>query len=352
MRILTATCYPNYGGSTKVLLAAAEALKPFHDVAIRAPFDGVTSRSLLTMPSSLSTMWQKIASLPVFARILYAEFEYVSTQRPDVVYVHDTPSLYVYGAVARSLRIPLVWHVHGEESGAIGRTVKNRCCDARICVARFLRQGGSPRREFVVPNPVNAPEGVLRVRTERKKLYMAASICDRKNQLLGIQIADELARRGHNVTLHLCGKVIEDSYLDEVKAAISRAGMSDRVFVRGLVPPERIYQDADVVLIPSKYEALPLVFLEALASGVPVVASRIPAHLEIAETIDLPTAFLSTALSPAAFADAIEALDPTDAIRLADIVRSEFSMQRFSNSLNEVFQSIDKHVAGGAGWDS
>ena len=37
--------------------------------------------------------------------------------------------------------------------------------------------------------------------------------------------------------------------------------------------PERIYSAIDCLLIPSRYEGVPLVMLEALASGVPVVGS-------------------------------------------------------------------------------
>ncbi len=63
-----------------------------------------------------------------------------------------------------------------------------------------------------------------------------------------------------------------------LRAVAEEVGVADRVEFPGAIPHERLavhYNAADVVGIPSFYESFGLVALEAMASGVPVVASRV-----------------------------------------------------------------------------
>jgi glycosyltransferase involved in cell wall biosynthesis len=176
---------------------------------------------------------------------------------------------------------------------------------------------------------------------------MAASICDRKNQLLGVEVIKELVRRRRDVRLYLCGLVLEEAYFKKLKRAIKEAGLENRVVLAGLVPAAEIYQSADIVLLPSKYEALPLAFLEALASGIPVVASAIAAHREIAELVGIAKEFLVARLTPEAFADAIENMEPSLALNYSTRVRDLFSRERFARELNAVFGAIEDEVRVG-----
>jgi glycosyltransferase involved in cell wall biosynthesis len=81
-----------------------------------------------------------------------------------------------------------------------------------------------------------------------------------------------------DVQLVLCGQVIED---------ISRLpGFSSDVIVRGRVSDSELleeYQSADIFVLPSLAEGFGLVLLEALACGLPVIASTSTAGPDIVE---------------------------------------------------------------------
>ncbi|TPM34619.1 glycosyltransferase family 4 protein [Mesorhizobium sp. B2-3-4] len=59
----------------------------------------------------------------------------------------------------------------------------------------------------------------------------------------------------------------------DLTATIRRAGLESRIHMVGLAPePHRIYPALDLLLHTSRADAMPLTILEAMASGVPVVA--------------------------------------------------------------------------------
>jgi glycosyltransferase involved in cell wall biosynthesis len=62
-----------------------------------------------------------------------------------------------------------------------------------------------------------------------------------------------------------------------------RLGVQGRVTFAGAQPAHAAFAHADLVLCPSRFEGMPLVPLEALAAGTPVLLSRIAPHLELLE---------------------------------------------------------------------
>ena len=68
-----------------------------------------------------------------------------------------------------------------------------------------------------------------------------------------------------------------------IKAMIRKYDL-DNIELTGYVPRKRLlwlYRNAEIFTFPSHYEGLPTVILEAMACGLPVVASDIPAHRDI-----------------------------------------------------------------------
>jgi glycosyltransferase involved in cell wall biosynthesis len=66
-----------------------------------------------------------------------------------------------------------------------------------------------------------------------------------------------------------------------LEASVAAHGLRSRVTFAGFLPADHLFEQADLILCPSRYEGMPLVPLEALLAGKPLLLSRIPAHLEL-----------------------------------------------------------------------
>ncbi|HEU5393611.1 MAG TPA: glycosyltransferase family 4 protein, partial [Candidatus Methylomirabilis sp.] len=89
-----------------------------------------------------------------------------------------------------------------------------------------------------------------------------------------------------------------------LEGAIRQAGLAERARLLGFVPEEDLpvlYQAADLFVLPTAaLEGFGMATLEALASGLPVLATPVGGTLEILQ--DLPGPFLTKDASPAALA--------------------------------------------------
>jgi glycosyltransferase involved in cell wall biosynthesis len=98
----------------------------------------------------------------------------------------------------------------------------------------------------------------------------------------------------------------------------------------------------DVLLMPSLHEGLPYTLLEAMALGIPVIASRVGGLAEVIQ--DGATGLLITPGNVSVLADAIRRLiaDPSLRARLGDealrLQRAKYSLEAMASSYLNVYR--------------
>lgn len=145
-------------------------------------------------------------------------------------------------------------------------------------IARVKEKYGIKGRYFLFLNtikPINNLVNLVRSFAEAKGNF----IKDSNNMNLGLE------NDYSNCQLVLAGK---EGWLsaEEVAETARELQIEKNVILTGYVPPEDLnglFQGADLFLFPPIYEEFGTPALEAMASGVPVIASRIPALEEILE---------------------------------------------------------------------
>ena len=151
-----------------------------------------------------------------------------------------------------------------------------------------LRQlGVAAGRITVIPCGVDlghfAPEGPSEERRRRYRVLSVGRLVPRKGVGTVIEAIATLARDGIDVELVVVGggatsPAGNDPELDRLAAVVRARDASGHVELRGQVPqadlPE-IYRSADLVVCAPWYEPFGIVPLEAMACGVPVLASSV-----------------------------------------------------------------------------
>jgi glycosyltransferase involved in cell wall biosynthesis len=114
-------------------------------------------------------------------------------------------------------------------------------------------------------------------------LYVGAA--GPRKRVLALPFVLESVRRTHpGARLRLVGFELEKS--PELAQLFAERGLADAVLCEGVHTSEgvrRFYRAAQVLLVPSIYEGLPMVILEAQRSGLPCVATRVSGHPEVIE---------------------------------------------------------------------
>ncbi|MGE3315794.1 MAG: glycosyltransferase [Planctomycetaceae bacterium] len=172
-----------------------------------------------------------------------------------------------------------------------------------------------------------------------------------KGQTYLLEACKLLADRGVDVRCHLVGKGPD---WDALKAQVRDAKLEDRVVFHGLMNRSQIAElvsKCDVLAAPSvptedgRREGIPVVLMEAMASELPVVASRLSGIPELVD--DGVSGLLTTPRDASAIADALEQLsrDPELRRELGKAGRvkvlSEFDVHRNAAKLADCF-GIDK----------
>ena len=166
-----------------------------------------------------------------------------------------------------------------------------RLVDAVIAVSRASAHSWRPVIDGMpgprlplacVPNGVEALAPTLAPMPLAKRkgdtILCVARFTPQKNHAVLLGAMARLARVRPGAVLLLVGEGPEE---DRMRRRAARLGLADRVRFLGRrddVPA--LMTEADLLVLPSAFEGLPLVVLEAMAAGLPVVASRIGGVVE------------------------------------------------------------------------
>ncbi|MFJ9592129.1 glycosyltransferase family 4 protein [Streptomyces virginiae] len=328
---------PHLGGLERVVLHLSRCLAPRHDVRVvtttlgsggaprRAREDGVTVRR------HRATELAHTAIAPGLLGSLLA------APRGAVLHAHCAhallPETVALAARLRRQSFVLHFHLDVDASGRLGgllpaykKHVFGRVARAAAAVivlteqqARFVEEAYRvpPARVHVVPNgvgpeffrPAPAPDTApAPAAAERPlRLLYVGRLSAQKNVA---RLLDAISLAESPLGLRIVGGGELDA---DLRARAAALGLGERVeFTGPLYDGDLLaaYADADVFVLPSDREGMPLAALEAMAAALPVLATDVPGNRELLRGVGL-----LAAPDPASLAAAVDRLASDPALR-------------------------------------
>jgi glycosyltransferase involved in cell wall biosynthesis len=293
-------------------------------------------------------------------------------ERPDVVHAHFWMSGLAALTATRRLNVPvtLTYHALGSvkrrHQGTrdtsppmrigyermLGRRVDRVIAQCRDEVDELTSLGVPRTRISVIPSGVDSahfvPTGPAALGTGRPRVITAGRLVPRK----GFQDVIRAMRWAPDAECLIVGgppdhAVAEDPFGRRLLEIAECAGVADRVRLVGSVPREEMpawYRSADLMVTVPWYEPFGLTPLEAMACGVPVVATAVGGLRDT--VVDGVTGVLVRPRDPAGIGHAVRRLlaDPGRRLGLGaaalDRARSMYSWQRAAQQLTAVYRSV------------
>lgn len=314
---------------------------------------------------SLASIPYRRRSIWMLLRLAVATLHALKQVRPDIVHIHSSlAGLVVRLCVLPSRRRPkLIYtpHAWSFSPGAAWHVAFRRMCewilalwtDRIICVSKYERRlaieaGISRRRCAVVLTGLPEP-AVTRASDARRTPEPG-----RKRRVLFVGRFDH--QKGFDIYLDVMRRL--EGQADGIAAGNAIVGkkldfaIPLNVRTLGWCSPDQVaalYYDADLILMPSRFEGLPIVALEAMQSGIPIFASDAGPMREVVH--DGVSGRLFPGALPEQMAAAIASITDDELKRFGEagrrIFQERFTAERMGRDILDEYESVLGNVAAG-----
>lgn len=282
--------------------------------------------------------------------------------RPDVVHSHTLPANFAARAARAVQRVPvLITSCHNLTEGGAARMAFYRVTDLLADVTtncsvsaaeRYVRIGAVPAHRIrYVPNGIDTtrfgPSADVRARVRAELgagdgfVWLAVGrMTGQKDWPTLLDAAGRVVRPGDRLWVVGTGELEE-----QVRTSVSALG--DRATWLGVrTDVADLMRAADGFVLSSAWEGLPMVLLEASASGLPIAATRVGGNEQV--VVDTVTGHLAPAGDPAALAAAMERVRDGDPASLGTQGRTHVETHFGFPAIAAQWEALYAELLGGA----
>ena len=271
----------------------------------------------------------------------------------------------IFMAIAMAAKCPVIFHLHGggferfyeAQCGNAGRRIIRLVLDRTTCVIvlserwrAWITRVTENQRIVCIPNSVAAIEE--RPGSKRENLVMFLGRLERSKGIFDLlDTISGLRGPVPDVRLVCAG----EGNLESAARYARRLGIEDAVRFTGWIGPtekQSLMRRAAVLVLPSYAEGLPMSLLEAMASGLPVVATAVGGIPDV--VTDGVDGLLFTPGDTATLQRLLRRLmhEPKLGMRIAmaarETVRLRFSTDRVVAQLEEIYAGFGLSAVSGA----
>ena len=241
---------------------------------------------------------------------------YIEKNKPDIVHIHNPvppKALWEVASKCLNLGIPYILSSHGfiemfdyKKSYSIGK-IKSLALNPLVIKPFYLSLKNSsaffilsPNEEIILSEFLNKKPKTYVVTNGYDKYYSEKASQDLKKQLISkfninksipvlFYLGNHTFNKGIDILLEstnltsskfqliIGGKIKSNNYHESLKKHIGIANKNNICFTNFLKKDEvrALYQIADYFIFPTRADTLPLVILDAMISGLPVISTKV-----------------------------------------------------------------------------
>lgn len=300
------------------------------------------------LPQSIK---RKVSTLGL--KLLYKKIE-KDHGKPDLLHSHFPLYSYVASKLKSEINVPLVVSEH---SSTINREVISedfyymadkayKASDALIVVSPSLKkviQTKFNKSSIYIPNIVDLDifEYNNKAKSETFNFVSTGNLIDLKRMDLTITAFNEAFLDNDKVSLTIFGKGAKKS---DLEALIIKYNLEDKVKLMGEVERSVIakkYQETDVFVLASQTETFGVAYIEALAMGIPVIATKCggpEAFINKSNGILIDVDSKDQLVK--AMQDMYQSSKNYDHKQIAKVASEDFSPESVANKIIEVYKEV------------
>lgn len=282
---------------------------------------------------------------------------------PKVVHFHFSTHFgfwqpKIWQRICKWFHTKTIMHMHGggfdsfykslsiKKKNSVKNTFKN--CDKVIVLSsiweKYYSKFITTKNIIVLPNAID--QNIIhkykyhRAKSGCKKLLFVGRIERQKGIYELLEAMKQLNTK--NIHLDIMGAFQNNE--SSIKQYVEENGLKDRINFLGTIQGNdrfKYYNGADVFVLPSHYEALPMTILEAMAFGLPIISTKVGS---IPEVVKSENGILIEPNDVVNLKKSIELMVGSKIqkyqIPNVELVKKNFSLKQYSQKLNNIYNIL------------
>ena len=235
----------------------------------------------------------KFLNLPIINRadqykynkIISSIMRTINIDKIDIFICYEMNSALIAQKLAKGIK-PVVGMVHGNVEREFCKVSKRQIeVLSKLDLYQVLTPQFKKDLERILDTPVivipNAVKQTYLSKIERNKKskYTILSVGriegENKRPFITIKSFAEICHKYPHWVLDFYGPITDQSYMQEIQKFIKERGLEKRISYKGVSENlQTIYENADILGFPSKYEGFSMVVTEAMEAGLPVLGFK------------------------------------------------------------------------------
>lgn len=235
----------------------------------------------------------RFLKLPIVNKVDQYKYEKISSALTNIINIneidificHELNSVFVAQHLTNGCK-PIIGMVHGNVEREFHRiSVDQKKSLSKLDLYQVLTPCFKKELEeilgipvVVIPNAVE-PTKLSNIERGEKTNYTILSVGrvegENKRPFITIQCFAKICDKYPNWFLDFYGPVTDEGYMQEIQLFVKKHNLEHRIRYKGISKNlQPIYETADILGFPSKYEGFSVVMAEAMEAGLPVIGFK------------------------------------------------------------------------------